>query len=54
MAEPGQRDDEKQAKIREAKKEGHSASEAGVSTGAEKQPGDEGKKRGSRSTRRKK
>ena len=52
MAEPGQKDDEKRAKIRDAKKQGKSASEAGASTGADKQRGDEGKERGSRSTNR--
>ena len=52
MAEPGRKDDEKQAKIRAAKQEGKSAGEAGASTGADKQPGDEGKSRGSRSTNR--
>ena len=52
VAEPGQKDDEKRAKIRDAKKQGKSAGEAGASTGAEKQRGDEGKERGSRSTNR--
>ena len=52
MAEPGKKQNEQRAKIREAKKQGQSAGDAGASTGADKQRGDEGKERGSRSTNR--
>ena len=51
MTKPGKSNDQQRSEVQKAKKEGRSAGEAGVSTGAEKQRGSGGgKERGSRNT----